>query len=628
MWRFIIRYIHSVQTVKKIQGNLQLRSGASAQPYYVRYGSDGQHSQEHQALLEQRAHLVGEVTGVLAEVHQLQRELTRIRSDLQTAEREYQKETELLRDFGRRTCLLRVYQANSEDTNAQNDAYRGQIDGRINTRTKRIVESDLHLRSDNESVEGQAAQLETTATRNVRESCETIKRFLQEALPGSSAASAGGKVNKDQLWKQVESTLSVLNIQQVVASLEQLSSQEAQALREHTARVSISQDAQKLRFKYEKGGLLRDVSAQPSMLQSVHQLLEESQMQHVLRFVETEKHRNATHILMESLEKTRGRINTTLKKYMSALHENIPIATTLVQAKLDLAADSTARDCYRQAAETLREKVGMGHRERDTLLTIHRKIQDFSELANAKQYLIQVVAKQNAGAQTRLATQKAEISKYVLRSLLGHEQEVQTVSAGLKESVIMEVDKFTALAMPYLAYIYLDSATKCGVLDLSILHHSHPSAILARQSLQDTLKHLHIPEYKAAECILRHCLRLKQELEADEDRARRLRESCQRVTLASGVQTSLDNISELCEKVSAQDKHEMESLLPLLQKRISKAARASTECIKVKDSVQAWWDHPAQFVTPWLTAEGQTYQQWYNKWRIIATNIRQIYVGK
>nr|KAG5690646.1 hypothetical protein BaRGS_022145 [Batillaria attramentaria] len=132
----------------------------------------------------------------------------------------------------------------------------------------------------------------------------------------------------------------------------------------------------------------------------------------------------------------------------------------------------------------------------------------------------------------------------------------------------------------------------------------------------------------AAECILLHCVRLKQEVDDNEEQARIMRESCCRVRLASGVQTNLDNVTELCYKVNAQDKEELEKLLPLLQKRISQAARASTECIKVKDGVQAWWDQPAQFLTPWLKVDDMTYQQWYNKWRIIATKIRQLYVNK
>ena len=53
----------------------------------------------------------------------------------------------------------------------------------------------------------------------------------------------------------------------------------------------------------------------------------------------------------------------------------------LVQCQLDLVADTTARDCYKQEAERLCEKLSLARQQQDTLLTLHRKIQDFQELA-------------------------------------------------------------------------------------------------------------------------------------------------------------------------------------------------------------------------------------------------------
>ena len=63
----------------------------------------------------------------------------------------------------------------------------------------------------------------------------------------------------------------------------------------------------------------------------------------------------------------------------SVLCSSVP--SLLVQCRLDLVADRTARDCYRQEAEELREKVAEGQAQRDAMLTLHRKIQDFQELA-------------------------------------------------------------------------------------------------------------------------------------------------------------------------------------------------------------------------------------------------------
>nr|KAG5690644.1 hypothetical protein BaRGS_022143 [Batillaria attramentaria] len=239
-------------------------------------------------------------------------------------------------------------------------------------------------------------------------------------------------MSKDQLWDQVKDTLSGLDIRQVVGSLVHMSREGVHTLREHTLKINISQDAKKLRFKYEKGGILRDISTPPTKLQSVQQLLEECQMKHVMRFVETEKHRNEAHTHIQALEAMRTKIIAALKRYFSSIHQgNLGLAMSLVQAKLDLTADTTAKECYRQEAESLKEK-------------------------RAKQDLIQIVARQNGGAQTRLAAHKRDLTQYIMRSLLDHELETLTVTATLKDSVTAEVEKFVSLALPYLAFIYLD----------------------------------------------------------------------------------------------------------------------------------------------------------------------------
>ena len=51
--------------------------------------------------------------------------------------------------------------------------------------------------------------------------------------------------------------------------------------------------------------------------------VQESQLQHVMRFVETEKHRNAALPVLQSLEKTRSKITALLKKQFSTQPENL-----------------------------------------------------------------------------------------------------------------------------------------------------------------------------------------------------------------------------------------------------------------------------------------------------------------
>ncbi|PVD27777.1 hypothetical protein C0Q70_12949 [Pomacea canaliculata] len=546
-------------------------------------------------MLEQRASLLQEMTSDLSDIRQLEHEIKRMSEEIQATEREYQHGVEALRDVRRKTCLLGVFTAYSDNLTSQNEAFAEKIDIKVDALKPKETDPHLHPKSEGN-------ELETTTMRQVRESCERIENFLHHTLQGSFGKDKTMfSTKKDQLWKTVERTLRENRIGQVLSAIEQLSQAGANAIREHTLKINLQQDAQKLRFKYRRGGHLTDASKQPTALQSVHQLLQDSQLQHVLRYVETEKHRNTVFRLVEGLNTTRGLINSSLKKYLGSEAGSLQLASAVVQAKLDLTADRAAALLLRQEAEALREKVAKGCTERDNLLAIHRKIQDFYDLA---------------------------ITLYILRSLSGHESEIYTLTTDLKGNVIAEVDRFASLSMPYLAWLYLDSTTKCSLLDLSINYRNHPAATSIRQPLQAVLSHLEFPDFKASECILHHCLQLKQELESTAASTSAQISSCQQLVYVSGFSCNLDNITDLCEKVKSQDKKEIENLLPRLQKRISKTAHASTECIKVKDHVQAWWEQPAQFVTPWLMVEDHTYQQWYNKWRIIATKIRQMQVEK
>ena len=48
------------------------------------------------------------------------------------------------------------------------------------------------------------------------------------------------------------------------------------------------------------------------------------------------------------------------------------------------------------------------------------------------------------------------MSQYIARSIPTHDVDTQTLTAGLQGTVAKEVDKFCALSLPYLVFLYLD----------------------------------------------------------------------------------------------------------------------------------------------------------------------------
>ncbi|KAL8576941.1 hypothetical protein ACOMHN_041014 [Nucella lapillus] len=581
LWNYVIANVHSVHKAR-----------ACRRGYTVRFKSDSCYDDEQHRLLALRAQLQGETSALQSEIWQLEQETERLGKEAHSTESDYQKEQEALRDMGRRTCLLHLYSQTSDNFSAALDAFSDRVEARADAllSCRKGVDTALHTREQGGEEEGEemkrpTAVLETSTGRAVRTSCEHIAQFLHQTLQGTySTDRSSFHFDKGQLWKQVESTLSEHHIERVVTSLEQQSQQEALLLREMTLKVNIKKDAEKLRFKYEKGGILTDTSSQPSVLQSIQQLLEENQMRHVLRFVETEKQRNAARPLVLNIERTCGKIQDLLTHHLPQLPRNAHLARQLVQCQLELVGERTAREVYREMREMLRESVGRERANREILLSLHHKIQTFQDLANSKQTLIQVVGKQNAGAKTRLTAQHVEVIDYISRTMPPHPMEMQVMAGGMKGGVVEEVNLLSSLALPYLLHVHLDRG----------------------------------------EGVLRQCLRLKEEVDGVQHKMATQDRLASSIHLASGLTTHLDNLHELCDRVRARDQEELQQLLPTLQKRLTRAANASTQCIHIKDIVQSWWDQPGQVTTPWVERDGLTFQQWFNKWKIISTKIRQL----
>jgi hypothetical protein len=53
----------------------------------------------------------------------------------------------------------------------------------------------------------------------------------------------------------------------------------------------------------------------------------------------------------------------------------------LVQTHLDLVGERTAVDGYRVEADKLRESIAKGKAAEDSLMALHRKVQDFQQVA-------------------------------------------------------------------------------------------------------------------------------------------------------------------------------------------------------------------------------------------------------
>lgn len=291
-------------------------------------------------------------------------------------------------------------------------------------------------------------------------------------------------------------------------------------------------------------------------------------------------------------------------------HKDLKLARELIECDIDLVGRKAILASLNCEANNLRELISKSLKDKDILCAKFQRIQDFKQIVERKQNLIQVLARQNYNAKSRLEDQRKEIDQYINKSLSTHLTETQSLTSGLHESVVDEIDKFTALALPNLLFTVVnESALKTPISDISINQTTNPSY----QQLQQLLDTVQFPPYKAPECLLLHCLKMKYE-----DTLKKINWSDEDI--------SSSQIEELCKNVHEHDQKLLDKMLPLLNQRINSTGKALADCVHVKDTISEWWNQPAQYVVPWVKVEGNSLQNWKEKWTILTTKLRQMMV--
>ncbi|XP_052072996.1 HAUS augmin-like complex subunit 5 isoform X2 [Mytilus californianus] len=610
-WKFVLSRVRSAQTVKKVKGNLGLKRHAD-KSYKVKYKTGNKFDEEKENLLEQRNKLTGEVTSLFTDINHLENDFKRLEQEVVEAETRYQTSCNEISILRRQRALVQTYSLQTNDTAKHYEEYTKKITtqaDKLLNKAKKGSEYYSRKRSSTDD-DHYSSSLETRQGKQVRETCEAIGSFLQKMLQGEFGTDKTVfQSKKDIIWKSVEELLSEFSVTQILNALVTNTQESAFTLRDMTSKVDIRRDAEKLRFKYERTGQLRDESNPPNILQSVHQLLEENQVNQIKRFVETEKFCNETWKLEQRFAEVKEEIDTKLQ-FVFKNHKDLKLARELIECDIDLVGRKAILASLNCEANNLRELISKSLKDKDIICAKFQRIQDFKQIVERKQNLIQVLARQNYNAKSRLEDQRKEIDQYINKSLSTHFTETQSLTIGLHGSVVDEIDKFTALALPNLLFTVVnESALKTPISDISINQTTNPSY----QQLQQLLDTVQFPPYKAPECILLHCLKMKYE-----DTLKKIKWSDEDI--------SSSQIEELCKNVHEHDQKLLDKMLPLLNQRINSTGKALADCVHVKDTISEWWNQPAQYVVPWVKVEGNSLQNWKEKWTILTTKLRQMMV--
>ncbi|KAL9964069.1 hypothetical protein ACROYT_G027647 [Oculina patagonica] len=639
VWKYVLQHVRSKKSVQKLRGNLKLQK--LIQEMGARTG-DTPDDKERESVKEKHSQLTKELLEVRSKVHHLEKEVKAVQKEILEAEEAYSEVGKQISDLAKRNALLSAHSKQCKQLAELYTSLAKQINDKITicrevARKKSInptyYTSQGIITGNAQSftaIDGRSTPtgLESACTRSVRESCERIGSFLHEVC---KAEEETGRVDdssqrkiKDQLWTGVENILSQHLPMDVLTSLSRIAQDSAISLRELSARIDLKKDAQELKFKYENSGKLTDTSSPPSLLQSVHQLIEKGQAAHFQRFIESEKGLNEAWRARQRLQTLQQQLEDNLVSSYQDSPGNIELARILLHNELELTASKASLDYMKASMAELTNSRNERQRAKEMLLMKHKKIEDFEKLAQTKQSLIQALVKQNSNARARVERQKHELLQYIQQKICSHEAEVVVMAKQLHNSIAQEVDKFAALPLDQFHYSGVDSARRVPVSELSINRLENLSTSPGGSTIRAVLTSLDFPTYKAPEELLSTTMKLKEKVDDTRSLARSRDGAVSDVDGDRSCERMVAHLNGLRREVTEQDRAQLDFIMPLIQNGLNKTTKALSDCISVKDIVSSWWEQPAQFVTPWVKLDDMNMRQWTDQWTLSATRLRQL----
>ncbi|KAK6994349.1 HAUS augmin-like complex subunit 5 isoform X1 [Biomphalaria glabrata] len=631
VWKYILKHVKSVQTVKHVKGNIAVKCSLDAQKGFK---SRPEKENEEESLKSKKSLSkdVKELTSCIIDISYLQKEMEQISKDVMETELSYQGISQHVRDLQRKESMLEVVFRTSEVRINQYTNCAKQITEHIDQIKKTSDKS-----SDNFVMGGKSHKeglLETKRDRDVRLACEHLSRFLRDFYDGALSS------NKETLQK-AESTIwkNVLNIaahstQSIVTSLISHVENTTKSLREETAKFNLIKDAQELSFTLEEDQSLHDVSQPVPVEKTVKQLLEASNLRHVLRWFKEQEHKNEEWKLTARLEDIKMEIHKHISRLLEDHPRNIQLAKGYVDSLIQLAVERAVLPCLREEVTRISEAIEIAKQEKQELHFKFEKIQDFKKIVGKKQAIISALAKQNSSAPERLSNKKSQVLSFVAaKSVEAQVSEMKLLTSGLRGNLSSEVDKFSSMVLPCLLVLSLDrlSQTRLCVLDLSIA----PSMFYVLQEKPwihaDVYAALCFPSFKSTDSLPLHVLEVHNSLQElfnlQQHKEMRIKSALRGSKTIDDISHFIallkKNCTELCNLMEQFDKSQCDKYIPKLNKGLESLTSSLKKIDTIKSLISIWWEQPAKNTTPWVTQEGKTLEQWMQKWRLMVTEIHK-----
>ena len=108
---------------------------------------------------------------------------------------------------------------------------------------------------------------------------------------------------------------------------------------------------------------------------------QQGQVEHVLRFAATEKHKNASHALGKQLAECREQCALALCQNLGGLPDMLALRQLLLDAERRRAGAQAELRCLRRVVDELADRHASAQTEKQALTQKHQRIQDFTQIA-------------------------------------------------------------------------------------------------------------------------------------------------------------------------------------------------------------------------------------------------------
>ncbi|KAH9510216.1 hypothetical protein Btru_043787 [Bulinus truncatus] len=597
VWKYVLKHVKSVQTVKHIKGNITVKRSLDAHKGLNTLSeTNKEKDMEGDSTLKSRSDIIKELASCISDISYLQNEMEQITKDVMETESSYQRIAQNVRDLQRKESLLEVVALSSNGKIAQ-----------YSNCTKKVLDhiSEIKKNSDSSSenfvMGGKSHKdgiLETKRDRDVRLTCEHISQFLQDVFSGSLSSDIEAlKKAESAVWKTVETVAESYNTKSILSSLISIIGYTTKSIKEETHKLDIAKDAQELSFTFEDKCGLHDISQPMPVEKTVKQLLNASNLRHVLRWFKEQEYKNDEWKLTARLEDIMMEIHKHVNRLMEENPRKIHVAQGYIDALIQLAVERSVLPCVREETTRIIEAIEIAKEEKEELHLKLEKIQDFK---------------------------KVVVLSFVSSKCLENQvSETKTLTSSLRGNLLSELEKFSSIILPCLLVVSLDSHTRLCVLDLSIA----PSIFHVLQEkpwiYYDVCAALGIPAFKSTDYLPLRLLELHYsftDLEIfQQHRGLRIKSAMKNAYTTDDIKHYI----ELCNKMQQFDKSQCEKYIPKLKKRLENLISSIGKINTIKSQIHSWWEQPAKFTTPWITQEGKTFEQWMQKWRILVTEVHK-----